>query len=79
MSEYEPIQCGLHDIIEDRIVRRVECSVVYRVQGGEATRSYSGKLADVYSRDGAEFVVLAAGESVRLDRVLKVDEVDFID
>ena len=40
-------------------------------------RSYTGRLADLYSRDGAEFVIFEEGESVRLDRVLTVDGVDF--
>ena len=59
-------------------MRRVECSVVYRVEGGETTRSFTGRLADLYSRDGAEFVMFEEGESVRLDRVLMVVEGDFI-
>ncbi len=59
-------------------MRRVECSVVYRVEGGETTRSFTGRLADLYSRDGAEFVMFEEGESVRLDRALTVDGVDFI-
>ena len=59
-------------------MRRVECSVVYRAEGGDTTRSFTGRLADLYSRDGAEFVMFEEGESVRLDRVLAVDEVDFI-
>ena len=41
-------------------------------------RSYTGRLADLYSRDGAEFVMFVEGESVRLDRALTVDGVDFI-
>ena len=59
-------------------MRRVECSVVYRVEGGETTRSFTGRLADLYSRDGAGFVMFEEGESVRLDRVLTVDEVNFV-
>ena len=59
-------------------MRRVECSVVYRVEGCETTRSFTGRLADLYSRDGAEFVMFEEGESVRLDRALTVDGVDFI-
>ena len=59
-------------------MRRVECSVVYRVEVGETTRSFTGRLADLYSRDGAEFVMFEEGESVRLDRALTVDGVDFI-
>jgi len=75
MGDYEPIHCGLHDIIEDRIVRRGDCTVVYCVD--EKTRSYTGRLVDVFSRDGAEFVKFEQGDLVRLDRLLRVDEVDF--
>lgn len=75
MSDYEPIQCGLHDIIEDRIVRRVDCVVVYCVD--KKTLSYIERLVDVFSRDGAEFVKFEQGDLVRLDRLLSVDDVDF--
>ena len=76
MSHYEPIDCGLHDIIEDRIVRRVTCRVLYRAEDDE-TKCFSGKLVDVFSRDGAEYVTFDRGDVVRLDRVLKVDEQAF--
>ena len=59
-------------------MRRVECSVVYRVEDCETTRSFTGRLADLYGRVGGEFVMFEEGESVRLARVLTVDEVDFI-
>lgn len=78
MSAYKQIDCGLHDIVEDRIVRRVLCEVVYRAEGGEEERVYSGKLLDVYAREGAEFVLLEGEVRVRLDWVLRVDEVDFV-
>lgn len=77
MSEYKPVQCSLHDIIEDRIVRSVQCIVLYRSESDEATASYSGRLTDVFSRDGAEFLQFERGDLVRLDRILKLDEVDF--
>ena len=75
MEGYEPIACGLHDVVEDRIVRRGECEVVYD-EGGERRR-YIGRLADVYSRDGAEYVELADGRAVRLDRIAVLDGVEF--
>jgi len=78
MSAYKQIACGLHDIIEDRIVRRVECEVVYRLQEGAAERFYTGRLLDVYAKDGAEFVLLEGEVRVRLDWLLRVDEVDFV-
>ena len=75
MNDYEPIPCGLHDLIEDRIVRRVDCRIIYCVN--EKTLSYTGRLVDVFSRDGAEFVKFEQGNLVRLDYLIKVDEVDF--
>ncbi|MFT5088669.1 MAG: hypothetical protein ACI906_005287 [Candidatus Latescibacterota bacterium] len=78
MSAYKQIDCGLHDIIEDRIVRRVVCEVVCRVEGGAAECCYTGQLLDVYTRDGAEFVLLEGEVRVRLDCLLRVDEVDFV-
>ncbi len=79
MSEYEPIQCVQHEIIEDRTVRRIECEVAYRVEGNGQTWRYAGKLVDVFGRDGAGFVVLQTGEHVRSDQVLllPLDEVEF--
>ncbi len=77
MSEYEAIDCGLHDVVEDRIVRRVVCEVLYRAENGREEQHYQGRLMDVFGRDGAEFVALQDGILVRLDRVLKVDDVEF--
>jgi transcriptional antiterminator Rof (Rho-off) len=78
MSDYKQIDCSLHDIVEDRIVRRVVCEMVYRLEGNGVEQRYSGKLLDVYARDGAEFVLLEGEERVRLDWVLRVDEVAFV-
>jgi transcriptional antiterminator Rof (Rho-off) len=78
MSAYKQIDCGLHDVVEDRIVRRVVCEVVYRLEGDGVEQRYNGKLLDVYVRDGAEFILLEGEVTVRLDWVLRVDEVAFV-
>jgi transcriptional antiterminator Rof (Rho-off) len=78
MSAYKQIDCGLHDVVEDRIVRRVVCEVVYRLEGDGVEQRYNGKLLDVYVRDGAEFILLEGEVNVRLDWVLRVDEVAFV-
>jgi transcriptional antiterminator Rof (Rho-off) len=78
MSAYKQIDCGLHDVVEDRIVRRVVCEVVYRLEGDGVEQRYNGKLLDVYVRDGAEFILLEGEVKVRLDWVLRVDEVAFV-
>lgn len=77
MSEYKPIQCGLYDILEDRIVRRVECALVFHKENETAPQSYSGRLLNVFSQGGAEFLMLEQGKLIRLDRIVKLDDIDF--
>lgn len=77
MSEYKPIQCGLYDILEDRIVRRVPCTLVFQKENETEAQSYSGRLMNVFSQGGAEFLMLEQGKLIRLDYILKLDEIDF--
>ncbi len=77
MSDYKPIPCSLHDILEDRIVRRVDCAVVFQKENEAEAQSYNGRLMNVFSQGGAEFLMLAQGKLIRLDYILKLDDIDF--
>ena len=77
MSEpYRPIACGLHDILEDRIVRRRACRVEWTAESGE-TCVFNGRLLDIAVQGGEEGLVLEDGRRVRLDRLRRVDETEF--
>ncbi len=78
MSDYKPIQCGLYDILEDRIVRRVPCTLVFQKENEAEPQSYDGRLMNVFSQGGAEFLMLEQGKLIRLDYILKLDEIDFV-
>ena len=77
MSEYKSINCGLHDLIEDRIVRRAQCTLVYLAENSADPIQYTGRLLDVFSRDGAEFIAIENDAIVRLDRIVTLDATAF--
>ena len=73
---YRPIACGLHDILEDRIVRRCVSRVEWIEESG-ALLEYTGRLRDIVVQGGEEGLLLADGRRIRLDRLRRVDETDF--
>jgi len=70
-DEYRPVSCGLHSEYELLAMRRTPVTVQYRDDSG-AERHFRGKVVDLFTRDGGEFMVLE-GETgrveIRLDRI----------
>lgn len=73
---YRPIDCGLHDELQLRVMRGRVVEATWTAPDG-TPRSRTGRLLDVFSRDGAEYLRLADGTDVRLDRLVSVDGVAF--
>lgn len=73
MSDYQPIACGLHSEYELLAMQRAR--VMLRLRGDDV--ACSGRVIDILTREGAEFMVLEAspGErrEVRLDQILEYD------
>ena len=69
---YRPIDCGFYDRIEQAAVRGTEIPLAYLNPDG-AEVGTRARVADVYSRAGAEYLRLDSGAEVRLDRVLALD------
>lgn len=80
MSAYRSIACGLYDHLEIAAMRGRPLPVVYRDEVGQRVER-EAVVADVFSRDGAEWLRLegASGETVRLDRLIRVGETVFRD
>jgi Rho-binding antiterminator len=72
MSDYEPIDCADHDKLEALSVQRRTARIAYRSEAGEL-REVEDVIADVYARDGVEYLRTGGGEEVRLDRLERVD------
>jgi transcriptional antiterminator Rof (Rho-off) len=81
-SDYQPIDCDQHSILEVLAMRRSRVMLDARVEGG-AGATYTGLVVDVLARSGAEYLVLesvsgqaGATLSIRLDRLLEIRDMD---
>lgn len=79
LTSYEPIDCSLHDELEARATRGKPCVIRFRDVRRGQEREVSDRIVDVFARSGEEFVRLASGEEIRLDRLQAVDGVVFGD
>lgn len=70
MTDYAPIACGFYDRLEAWAVRGRPVEVVWQDDGAE--RRAEARIADVAARDGADWVVLETGETIRADRLVSV-------
>lgn len=72
MDEYRPIDCNLHDRLEELATLRQPARISYRDDQGEM-RSAEDRIEDVFAADGVEYIRTAGGEQIRLDRIDDVD------
>lgn len=72
MNRYQPISCSLHDQYLDWATRGSLVDIHYKTEEGPHVE-LSARIIDVFTRDGAEFMQLAGGLELRLDRVLRAE------
>ncbi|GAB5536046.1 MAG: hypothetical protein Rubg2KO_22950 [Rubricoccaceae bacterium] len=70
-TTYTPIACEYHDRLESWAVRRQPVEVVWAE--GDTERRELAVIADVFARDGADWIRLATGDVVRADALVSVD------
>lgn len=72
MSElYKPIDCNFYDRLEAAATRRKV--VVIRYVGDKGPEETQGIIIDLRIADGAEWLFLDTGFSLRLDRLIAMD------
>ena len=74
-ERYEPVSCDYHDRLEAAAMHRKDVELEFDLEG--VTQRGRGKIADVYTADGAEFVKFESQEGpldIRLDRIISVQE-----
>ena len=69
-QDYTPIACGFHDRLEDWAVRRETVEILWR--SPEAEHSTETTIDDLFAKDGADWVRLGTGETVRADALISV-------
>lgn len=77
MSEerYEPVSCDYHDQLEAAAMHKSEVELEFELAG--VTQHERGKIEDVYTADGAEFVRFASESGpleIRLDHIISMKE-----
>jgi Rho-binding antiterminator len=73
---YEPVSCDYHDQLEAAAMHRQKVELEFALDG--VSQKEQGRIADVYTADGAEFVKFEAeGEplEIRLDHIISMREV----
>ena len=82
MSDYRPIDCDQHAVLEVLALHRSLVTLEARGDDGQ-TVTHSGTVIDVLTRSRAEYLVLDIGPdksaqtlSIRLDRVLEIRDTD---
>ena len=68
-----PISCDVHDVLEALASRRQVADVRFR-GADSAVQHRRTVITDLFARDGAEYMVLGSGETVRLDQLVAVDD-----
>jgi Rho-binding antiterminator len=72
MSNYQPINCEFHDVIEACATLQKPTTILVKNTDG-IHRAIHGIIADVFARDGVEYLKMQSNELIRLDELLVVD------
>lgn len=70
MEKYKSIGCSYYDQIEAYAVKRTACEVLYN--DGEEKQA-SGRIVDVFAKDGAEYLRMEDGTLIRLDHLVSIN------
>jgi Rho-binding antiterminator len=71
-SNYQPISCEFHDLLEVHATRRKPARIaLLDADGAEQLRN--AVITDVYAKAGADYLAMSTGETLRLDQLIEVD------
>lgn len=73
-TSYKPIDCDFYDVLETAAVSKKYVKLHYFTDIREYL-SVMSVVKDIYAQDGMEFLVLGSGEEIRLDRIIRIDDV----
>lgn len=74
-ERYQPVSCDYHDQLEAAAMHKKDVELEFELEG--VTQRERGKIADVFTADGAEFVKFESPDGpleIRLDRIISVRE-----
>lgn len=71
-SPYQPINCEFHDLLEAHATLRKAVRIGIRDESG-TVQHHTATITDLYAQNGAEFMSISTGETVRLDQIEEID------
>lgn len=74
-DQYDPVSCDYHDQLELAAMHKREVELEFDLQG--APQRERGRVEDVFTSNGAEYVRFKAAEGpleIRLDRIISMRE-----
>ena len=74
-ERYQPVSCDYHDQLEAAAMHRKDVELEFDLDG--VTQREKGKIKDVYTANGAEFVKFEAEREtldIRLDQIISMKE-----
>ena len=74
-EHYEPVSCDYHDELEAAAMHRKEVELEFELDG--VPQKERGRVEDVYTSDGAEFIRFASvcgALEIRLDHIISMKE-----
>ena len=72
MTDYEPVDCGLHSKYELLVMQAVQIQIIFR-DTDLAMHTDTGVATDLFSKNGEEFLSFSGTHSnklIRLDRII---------
>ncbi|MHA4867664.1 hypothetical protein ACXZ1M_08175 [Duganella sp. PWIR1] len=77
-EQYQPISCDFHDLLEVHATRRAATDIQYRDADG-SIQTRNAVITDVFAKEGADYLTLSTGETLRLDQLIEVDKAKLAD
>mgnify|MGYP000874994645 CR=1 FL=1 len=71
-DNYKQVSCSLYDGVESLAVIKKRVKLVYINSANEKTET-ENFIADVFSKDKAEYIRLGDGSEIRLDKLIEID------
>jgi Rho-binding antiterminator len=74
-ERYQPVSCDYHDQLEAAAMHKSTVELEFELEG--VMQKERGKIEDVYTADGAEFVKFASDSGnleIRLDQIISFQE-----
>ena len=76
-TDYKPIPCAAYETLERYVISGREVALLY--VNGDGTCHERTVIVDLLTEGGVEYAVLASSGRLRLDRIVRVDDVALAD